>query len=585
MLQRLRGYWRLMRLHQPVGLWLLLWPVLWTLWLAAGGTPPMGVLLALLLAIVLMRSARYAVTALGSAAALPAEVGTGQDVATAAVPVWQALLLFAALCIAALLLVGTLNQAALWLLLPAVLLAAASIATGRFFGLSRSHLGLVFCFGIPVAYAAVLDAVPWEQAGLLVAATLCWVLAYNAYSVAGAPRHAIYGGVAATDATGAAAADISPGYGRTRVVAGLLQIASLALLLLVGDLEERGPIFVLGLAAAGGFALHQQYLTRSGERQAFIKAFLSNHGFGAAIFLGIVWDYTLTGWAATDAFTVLNTGAQATVADHACVGPLQNHSPVQSAVPDYGYCAQRDITYYQPPDWPHPMQLDVFTPRRNALSPVVLLFHGGHWQLGQRHLMEPIATTLARRGYVAITVSYQLAPMSRFPDQLRDAQQAVRWLREHAAELHADPMRIGVWGFSSGAHIGAMLAMISPGDPWGAPDLRIRAVVGGGTPTDLEHFNPADGMALFGVSAEQDPDLYRHASPLYQVSSRAPPTFLYHGLDDTEVPVEQAVKLRAALARVGAPVELDVVRGVGHAGATEAAMDPALGFLDRVLKP
>jgi dipeptidyl aminopeptidase/acylaminoacyl peptidase len=155
----------------------------------------------------------------------------------------------------------------------------------------------------------------------------------------------------------------------------------------------------------------------------------------------------------------------------------------------------------------------------------------------------------------------------------------------HAAELRADPARVGVWGFSSGAHIGAMLGMLSPFDPWGAEDLRIQAFVGGGTPTDLAHFNPNDGMALFGVPAEKAPDLYRHASPLYQVSRRAPPTFLYHGAEDTEVPLEQAQKLRAALAQAGVPVELDVIRGVGHAGATEAAMDPALGFLDRVLKP
>jgi dipeptidyl aminopeptidase/acylaminoacyl peptidase len=101
----------------------------------------------------------------------------------------------------------------------------------------------------------------------------------------------------------------------------------------------------------------------------------------------------------------------------------------------------------------------------------------------------------------------------------------------------------------------------------------------------MARFNPVDGMALFGVSAEENPDLYRHASPLYQVSKRAPPTYLYHGTDDAEVPLEQAQWLRTALVKAGVPVELDIRRGLGHAGVTEAAIDPAVGFLDRTLKP
>jgi 4-hydroxybenzoate polyprenyltransferase len=577
MLQRLRDYWKLTRLHQPIGLWLLLWPLLWALWLAAGGIPPLDVLAAVLVAAVLMRSARYAETGFGNGALRRSGADSAKGAGGAKVRAWEALLLFVSLCAGALAIVGKLNRLALWLFLPALLLAAGNIGSGRFFGLSRAHLGIVFCFGIPMAYAAVLDAVPWLQAGLLTAASLCWVLAYNAYSAVGAPSHAIYG--SGTNPT-ATAPD-----GRTRAMAGLLQLAALVLLAVVGIRAERGLLYAVGLAAAGGFALYQQRLTRNGARQAYIRAFLNNHGFGAAVFLGIVLDYLLTGLAATSALTDASFGPDAMLADRACSGPLPGQLSHQASVHDYGYCVRRDVTYYAPPNWPHPLQLDVFTPQRNQTSPVVLLLHGGHWQFGRRHMMESIATTLARRGYVAVTVSYQLAPMARFPAQLQDAQQAVRWVRDHAAEFHADPERIGVWGFSAGAQIGALMAMLGPGDPWGAADIHIRAVVGGGTPTDLEHFNPADGMALFGVSAAQNPALYRHASPLYQVSRQAPPMFLYHGHDDTEVPLEQAVELRAALAGAGAPVELYVVRGVGHAGATERAMDPAMGFLDRTLKP
>jgi dipeptidyl aminopeptidase/acylaminoacyl peptidase len=130
-----------------------------------------------------------------------------------------------------------------------------------------------------------------------------------------------------------------------------------------------------------------------------------------------------------------------------------------------------------------------------------------------------------------------------------------------------------------------MMATVDPSDPLGAPQPPLRAVIAGGAPTDLEHFNAEDGMALFGVSAAQNPALYHYASPLYHVTAKAPPFFIYHGSADDTVPLQQAEALRKALADAGVPVELYVVHGAEHAGSTEGAMDPALGFLDRQLKP
>lgn len=565
----LREYLKLLRLHQRAGLWLLLWPILWALWLAAGGVPPLGVLAAFLVGTVLMRSANYAATPLGRNA--PEGLAPRQ---LARVRAWDALLLFAALCVTSLVLIGKLNRLVLWLFLPAVVLAAGNAATGRFYGFSRSHLGLVFCFGIPMAYAAVTDDVPWLQVGLLMGASLCWILAYNAYSAAGAPVNPVYGGN--REVTGAP----DP---KARAVAGSLQALALLLLAAVGIRAERGIVFTLGLLAAAGFALYQQRLTRGGGREAYIKAFLNNQRFGAAVFLGLLLDYGLSSWLATR--DVMNPGPEhdAMLALHACTGPQPDWSP-QAGVGNYGYCVDRNIVY-TPPGWPRPMQLDLYTPQREGIMPAVVLLHGGHWQFGDRQIMGPVAVALARRGYVAITITYRLAPGARFPAQLLDSEQAVRWLGENAARLHVDPQRLGAWGFSAGGHLAALMATIDPADPWGAPQPPLRAVVAGGAPTDLEHFNPGDGMALFGVSAAQDPALYHRASPLYHASAKAPPIFLYTGSADTTVLPEQAEVLRKALADAGAPVELYIVRGAEHAGSTEGAMDPAMGFLDRQLKP
>jgi acetyl esterase/lipase/4-hydroxybenzoate polyprenyltransferase len=565
----LREYLKLLRLHQRAGFWLLLWPLLWALWLAAGGLPPLDVLAIFLVGTLLLRSANYAATPL----ALNPQVRAART--RFGIGTWGALLLFAALGAAGLVLVGKLNRLALWLFLPAVVLAAGNALTGRFYGLSRSHLGLVFCSGIPMAYAAVTNELPWLQVGLLMGASICWVLAYNTYSVAGAPVNPVYG----------TARELPEKAGqRERQEAGLLQALALLLLAAVGITAQRGVVFSLGLLVAAGHALYQQRLTRSGDRPAYIKAFLNNQRFGAAIFLGLALDYALTGWLAT--LNALDPEPQhdAMLGLHACTGPLPASAARQASVHDYGYCVDRNIVY-TPPSWPQPMQLDLYAPQREGLHPGIVLLHGGHWRLGDRQLMGSVAVTLARRGYVAITITYRLAPASRFPAQLEDAEQAARWLNDNAARLHVDPERIGAWGFSAGAHLATMMATLDPGDPWGLAAPRLRAVVAGGTPTDLEHFNPIDGMALFGVTAQQDPALYRRASPLYHVSAKAPPIFLYHGSIDTVVPLQQAEVLRDALANAGAPVTLDIVYGVDHAGSTEGAMDAALGFLDQRLKP
>ena len=562
--RRLDGYIKLVRLNQPVGLWLLVWPMLWALWLAARGTPPVDVLVVFVLGGALVRSAHYAVV--GRTAGPGAEAGR--------IPFWQSMVLSAVLWLCALILVGRLNRLALGLFALAVLLVLGILVRRSFFGLSRSLLGIAFVFSIPMAYAAVRDSIPWAEAGVLMLASLCWVLAYNTQSVAGAPRHALFG---------SSELPSPPEPNSGRIAAGW-QVAALLFLAIAGVQAERGPAYALGLLIATGFTLYQWRLTRGLSRQGFIKAFLSNHGIGAAIFLGIVWDYGITGWSVTNAYNENSMGPSAMLADMACTAADDNLLK-QAHVRNYGFCARRDVTYYVPPDWPHPMQLDVFTPQRSGISPIIVLFHGGHWQVGRRHEMEPIATFLARRGYVAVTASYRLAPAARFPAQLLDAEAAVRWVMANAAQLHGDPKRIGLWGFSAGAHLSTLMATLEPGDAWAAPDLHIRAVVGGGTPTDLEHFNPADGMALFGEPASADPALYHRASPLYHVSKRAPPIFLYHGEDDSEVPLKQATDFRDALVAAGAPVQLYVIRGVGHAGATEAAMDSALGFLDQTFSP
>ena len=290
MKQRLRDYALLMRLDRPIGIWLLLWPTLWALWLAAGGVPRLKLLLVFVLGTVLMRSAGCVINDFADRKFDPhVERTRNRPIAAGRVSPREALVLFAVLCLAALLLALQLDAAALWLSLPAVVLAASYPFAKRFHSLPQAHLGIAFSWGIPMAYAAVRGAAPWREAGLLMAANLCWVIAYDTYYAMSDREDDLKIGVKSSAIL----------FGRyDRLIVGLLHLAALLLLAEVGRLAQCGWAYDLGLAVAAGFALREQRMTRGHDRALCFQAFLDNHGFGAAVFAGLVWDYALRAWLA-----------------------------------------------------------------------------------------------------------------------------------------------------------------------------------------------------------------------------------------------------------------------------------------------
>lgn len=252
-----------------------------------------------------------------------------------------------------------------------------------------------------------------------------------------------------------------------------------------------------------------------------------------------------------------------------------------------GYRLERDVLI-SPPDWPEALRADIYSPDGTGPFPAVVMIYGGGWHAGTRSQLTPMSVRLAERGYVAIDTTYRLAPRYHFPAQLRDVQLAVRWARAHAQEWHVDPARIGAWGYSAGAHLAALLGGIGPGDALDDPGAHVRAVIAGGTPTDLS--KPARGtqvIRLIGGTYAQMPAAYRAASPIDYVTPGDPPVFLYHGSDDTLVPLDHATDYKAALDAAGVPCELMILEGRDHllAFLTDApAVEAALHFLDRYLR-
>ncbi len=200
-MKKLSLYLQLIRFDKPIGTLLLLWPTLWALWLSSRTLTPAlkypqpQMLLVFILGTFLMRSAGCAINDVADRKFDIHVARTAKRVvATGQVSVNEALTL-AALCSlsAGALALSYLNDLALWLCLPAAAVAAGYPFFKRFFAIPQAILGIAFGFGIPIAYAAVSDALPFEML-LLFLANFCWVLSYDtAYAMADKPDDLILG--------------------------------------------------------------------------------------------------------------------------------------------------------------------------------------------------------------------------------------------------------------------------------------------------------------------------------------------------------------------------------------------------------
>jgi len=285
--ERLDLYERLMRLDKPIGILLLLWPTLWALWLSSGGRPDWVVVLVFVLGTVLMRSAGCVINDYADRDFDKHVERTRERPLTAGrVSTREALLLFAVLCLLSFALVLALGKPlVIWLSIPALFLAASYPFTKRFFAIPQAYLGIAFGFGIPMAYAAHLDAVPAEAWWLLLA-NIFWAVAYDTEYAMVDRNDDLKIGIKTSAIT----------FGRFDVAAVMLcYLATLAILAGLGWNGRLGwPYFGSLVAAAAIMGVHFAWI-RGRDRMACFKAFLHNNWVGAVIFLGIVADFLLSG--------------------------------------------------------------------------------------------------------------------------------------------------------------------------------------------------------------------------------------------------------------------------------------------------
>jgi 4-hydroxybenzoate polyprenyltransferase len=279
---RINAYERLVRLDKPVGALLLLWPTLWAVWMAAYGRPRLEIALIFFCGTFLMRSAGCAVNDWADRR-FDAEVKRTRDrpLAAGEIQPAEALILAAALALAAFGLVLFLNSFAQALSVLGLAVAGSYPFTKRFFPLPQLHLGVAFSFGIPMAFAAIRNQLPWECWALL-AANFCYVFAYDtAYAMVDRDDD-LRIGVKSSAIT----------LGRFDVLAVMASFGlMLAILAVTGLLLGLGWPYHLGLTVAACLMLHQYSLLRTRAREDCFRAFRHSNWLGAAVFAGLAASY------------------------------------------------------------------------------------------------------------------------------------------------------------------------------------------------------------------------------------------------------------------------------------------------------
>lgn len=284
LMNRLHLYFRLVRLDKPIGTLLLLWPTLWALWLASDGVPDWKLLVIFTLGTFLMRSAGCAINDYADRDIDKFVKRTAErPLTTGRIQAWEALMVAAVLTLLALLLILPLNALTKQLAVAAAVIAGTYPYFKRFFAIPQAYLGIAFGFGIPMAFAAVQDSVPFV-AWVLLIANVFWAVAYDTE----------YAMVDRDDDLKIGIKTAAITFGRFDVMAIMLCYAmTLALIMVSGWQFGLGIWFHAGLLVAAGMAAYHYTLIRGRERMSCFAAFRHNNWLGAAIFAGVVLDYAL----------------------------------------------------------------------------------------------------------------------------------------------------------------------------------------------------------------------------------------------------------------------------------------------------
>lgn len=219
------------------------------------------------------------------------------------------------------------------------------------------------------------------------------------------------------------------------------------------------------------------------------------------------------------------------------------------------------------------LQLDLYKLKNlQSPTPVMIFIHGGAWRKGKRADYLPYLIDYAKKGFVTITVSYRLVKKSTFPAAVQDVNCAVHWIRKHAGEYGIDPDNMVLIGGSAGGHL-AMMVGYAGDEPMFNEDCAnenssgVKAVINLYGPVDLTTpyaISMHETIDFIGETYEDNPELYKLASPKTFISSDDPPTLTFHGTIDSLVPVSQSDSLNGWLSKAGVAHDYHRLKGWPH---------------------
>ena len=245
--------------------------------------------------------------------------------------------------------------------------------------------------------------------------------------------------------------------------------------------------------------------------------------------------------------------------------------------------------------------LDVFVPPGKGPFPLVFWIHGGGWHSGGKESSGiHLALKFLPQGFARASINDRLTADAPFPAQIEDCNAALIYLRQHAADYHLDPDRVGTLGHSAGAHLAALMAVTGDSQRFSRDpgvSARVQAAVCWATPADLDRARgawPETSMMYNGTNAplwaffpgnSYDGAFGRAASPASYVHAGVPPMILVHGAQDKLVPPGQAVAFAEALKQAGVPVTFRIDPDHGHDVMNALSTEEAVAFFQRILKP
>ena len=212
---------------------------------------------------------------------------------------------------------------------------------------------------------------------------------------------------------------------------------------------------------------------------------------------------------------------------------------------------KRGAVVYQETD-DYKLTCDFYVPKTKGPFPTILAVHGGGWRFGSKIQWTAHAWKMAPKGYVVVAINYRKSPKHKFPAQIHDLKQAVRFIRKNASKYKIDPDRIGAFGYSAGGHLVSLLGTTDKNDklegdvPKGFEGIstRVRCVVAGGAPCEFDWLGEDSKVLSYFIGDNKTIRNHRNdferAYPTTYITKDDPPFYFYHDKNDLIVPIKAA---------------------------------------------